>query len=239
MALSSLLDIVNRAQDELGLVRSGAVAASTDPQARQLFALANAAGRAIARRHAWGDLITLATITTVGGTSDYAVPGDFDRLVPQTHWDRSSKLRIGGPDTPQADRFRRESTPTTPSLHRIFRQIGSTAIRVFPTPAASGQTLVYEYVSKKWARGAGGAAQLEFSADADISVFNPDLMVRELKWRFRAAKGFSADAEKAESDDLVKQLIAADTGMPTLCAASHAGLRLLGAGNIPDSGYGL
>jgi hypothetical protein len=238
MALS-LLDIVNRAQDELGLSRSSAVAAATDPQARQLFALANAAGRAFMRRHAWGDLITLATITTVAGTSDYSVPADFARLVPQTNWDRTTKLRIGGPDTPQLDRFRRETTLTTSPLNRVFRQIGLSAIRVFPTPNASGNTLVYEYVSRRWARSAAALAQDEFQADSDTSVFNADLIVRELKWRFRAAKGLAADIDKADADDVLNQLIAADTGMPTLSAAARDDAEtLVGLRNIPDSGYG-
>src|SRR5262249_22225971 len=208
MPLSSLLDIVNRAQDELGLPRSIAVAASTDPQARQLFALANAAGRAILRRHAWGDLIALATITTAAGVADYAVPADFARLVPQTHWDRGNRRPIDGPDTPQRDRARREASVGVSPLNRAFRQIRAWAIRVFPTPTAAGQTLVYEYVSNRWARGPGGAGQAEFQADTDTSVFNPDLLVRELKWRFRAAKGFAADADKAEADEMLQHLVA-------------------------------
>jgi hypothetical protein len=238
MALSSLLEIVNRAQDELGLPRSTAIAASTDPQPRQFYALANAAGRAIMRRHAWGDLRTLGTITTVASTSDYSLPSDFARLVARTLWDRTNKIDITL-DTPQIMRFRTETNLSTSPLNRSIQQLGQTSLRVFPTPTASGNTLVYEYVSKKWARSAASVAQEEFQADTDTSVFNADLLVRELKWRFKAAKGFACDAERGEADTLLNQLIAADTGMPTISAAPQDNTAVLvGFGNIPDSGYG-
>jgi len=238
MPLLSLLDIVNRVQDELALPRTAAVAASIDPQVRQLYALVNAGGRAIMTKYTWGGLRTLRTFPTVAAQSDYTVPADFDRLVPQTQWDRVNMRKLGV-DTPQLMRARLEAGVVQSPFNRTIQQIGRTAIRVFPTPTAAGQTLVYEYVSTNWARAAGGIPQPEFQADSDTSVFVPDLHVRDLKWRFLSAKGLPAEAAKLEFDDKLKEAIAAETGMPTLTmGGDDEDDGLLGIDNVPDSGYG-
>ena len=111
MGLSTLLEIVTRACDELALPRPSAVAGAADNQTRQLLGLLNRGGKAMMREHAWRDLVTLGTITTVNGTEDYAYPADFDRLVAETEWDRTNDWRLVGPLWPQEDRWQRESLP--------------------------------------------------------------------------------------------------------------------------------
>jgi hypothetical protein len=237
MALSTLLDILQRAADELGLPRPSS-AASADVGARQLFALANATGRDLMRVHDWGALQTLATITTQAGIADYALPADFHRVVPDTHWDRSNDWRMSGPDTPQMDRWRRESGVAETGTRRTFRQVGG-KVRIFPTPTAAGQELVYEYVSQHWARSATNTVQEEMAADTDTCVFSKDLMVKGVKWRFMAAKGLYADALRDEFNDLRDLEIAADIGGTTLDMAPSEGDGPIDLGSLPDGNWSL
>jgi hypothetical protein len=236
MALSTLIDVVQRTADELGLPRPTSVAGN-DHLARQLHALANAAGLDLVRSHDWGVLQSLAAITTQEGVFDYDPPADFHRMVADTHWDRSNDRRMSGPDTPQMDRWRRESGVAANGTRRTFRRVGG-KIRIFPTPTATGEELVYEYVSKNWARSATAVAQEEMAADTDTCVFAKDLMIKSVKWRFMAAKGLYADALRDEFNELRDLEIAADVGGTTLTMAPPGGDGPIGLG-VPDGDWSL
>jgi hypothetical protein len=237
MALSTVLQIVQRACKEMGLPSPSAAISSTDAQIIQIVALINRGGWSMMREHHWRDLITLGTITTVSGTSDYAYPSDFDRLVPETAWDRTNDWPLQGPLTPQADRFLRESAVSQNSPRRKFRMVGG-SIRVFPTPTSSGDTLIYEYVSKKWARSSGSVAQTEFEADTDTSVFDPYLHVLDAKWRFMLAKGLDANAMQAEFLQEFRARVAADKGPLSFSLARDPERTFIDHRSIPDSGFG-
>lgn len=220
MALSTLLQIVNRAQDELGLPRSTAVAASVDPQTVQLYAAANAAGHDLVKAHDWSVLQNVGSIATVDGTTSYALAADYDRMVQDTTWSRTDGRRWLGPLTPQAYRQLVESGVTQTSVNRRFRISGSN-VSIFPTPDGL-EVLIYEYVSKYWAVGNEGPAS-EFAADTDTTVFDPHLVKAEIKWRFMAAKGMFADGLKAEAIDMRDRLIAGDVGGTVLDMTPNSG----------------
>jgi len=109
MALSTLLEIGNRAADELSIAHQSAYVGSVVPDARTLLACANTAGRDLMRAHDWGALQTLGTIATANGTASYPLAVDFDRMISDTGWDRSNDWMMVGPDTPQINRYLNES----------------------------------------------------------------------------------------------------------------------------------
>lgn len=214
MALSTLLDMVQRATGELGLPSSAlTVIGSPDKTFVQMGVLANSVGRDIARQHEWGALNAIGTITTVVDQSDYALPSGFYSLTSDTTWDRANKLPVGGPQTPQMDRALREGIIEQNGIRRQVRLIGNRFLRIWPTPLVDGEVVAFEYASKNWALSAADSApQPEFAADGDTTVFDPDLMVKELKWRFLSAKGMDFQQAQIESRVLLNQLIAADIG---------------------------
>lgn len=244
MALSTILEIVQRSCDELGLPRPSVVFASTDASTVQMRAIANSAGRFLMRYHAWGDLITLGSFSTSNGTSDYSFSTmsitDFDRFVPETHWDRTNDRFIIGPSLPQVDRYRQESGVAQASINKFYRALGkSNGIRIWPTPTAT-ETLVFEYVSNKWARPTGGGTDTEFDTDTDTSVFEPDLMVKEIKWRFLAAKGMpTAQPLKDECDAYRDYLVGTDLGGKTLDMTGDRVKDFMDGSNIPDGSWDL
>lgn len=217
MSFSTLLDVVNQAEAELGLPASTTLAAATLGQPRQMFALANACGRRLLREHTWGGLQTQGTIVTVSGQSTYSTPSDYSRMLPETQWDTSTKWAIAGPITPQLYRALVEGPYGWPSGRVLFRQVGFNSIAIYPTPTSNGLTYDFAYISSKWALSSGSVAQTAFLADTDTSVFDPDLFVADLKWRFHAAKGTAFAAPlRIERDELLALVIAADLGGKTL-----------------------
>lgn len=239
MSYSTLLDIVQRAADELaGVTRPTVVVASSDPIARQLYAHANAAGRDLMRLHEWTALHTTTTIATVNGTSTYSLASDYDRMIVDTLWNRTNKQIGIGPDSPVINRFLNESGTASVGIHPRFRLAG-TSLVIWPTPT-SVQTLVYEYASNKWARSSLSVAQIEFLTDTDTSVFDPDLLKAEIKWRYMAGKGFYADALKDEAMAMRDLKIAGDIGGTVLdMGPDNDDDRFIGLDNVKDASWSL
>lgn len=235
MAYSSLLDIIKRATDELGLPRPVAVAANVDPQVIQLFAAANAAGRDLMRSHDWSFLQQTGTITTANGTSLYALAADYDRMIPDTGWNRSTHWRMVGPDSPQANRELLESSLVQVGVNKRFRLLGSN-VSIFPTPTAV-ETLVYEYVSNKWALSSTVTLQTEFLSDTDTSLFDPDLLKAQIKWRFMSSKGMYADGLKGEADGIRDLKISADLGGTILSMEPDRAPPFLSMNNVQDGNF--
>src|SRR5262245_4873742 len=135
MTLSTLLEIGNRASDELSLAQQSAYVGGIAPDARTLLACANAAGRDLMRAHEWGALQALGTITTADGTATYPLASDFDRMISDTGWDRTNDWMMVGPDSPQINRTLNESGVTQTGVRKRFRLQGTNVV-IFPTPAA-------------------------------------------------------------------------------------------------------
>lgn len=230
-----LLAMMEQAADELGLPRPSSVT-NTDPQTRQLTAHFNTTGRDLARGFAWSALQKLHTLTTVADQDTYDLPSDYGRQIPDTSWDRANDWRMFGPDTPQMDRYRRESGVADASVRRIFRLIGST-IQIFPVPETSGDVLVFEYVSKNWMLSPSSVPGSQFVADGDTSVFEPDLVIKGAKWRYMAAKGMYADAMRDEYESMLWQLQAADLGGSKLSMTPRPLTEFVTTDNLPDGSW--
>lgn len=237
MALTTLLEICNRAEDELTIPRQTSYVGNVTSASRTMLACANAAGRDLMRSHEWSALQTLGTITTADGTSTYALATDYDRMVSDTGWDRTNDWMMVGPDSPQVNRYLNESGVAQTGVRKRFRLQG-TNIVIFPTPTAV-ETLVYEYVSNTWARSAASAAQTEFAGDTDTTVFDPDLMKAEIKWRYLQARGLAFDDARAEALLYREHKKAADLGGTVIDLAPVPGSQFIELENLPESSWPL
>jgi hypothetical protein len=243
----SFLDMAQMVADEIGISRPTAMT-GTDPATRQIAALINREGRAQMKGFAWSALQFVTTITTVADQAAYAVPTDFDRYLPDTQWDRTNVWQIAGPDTPQMDRYRRESLVGNTTPRRIFRQVGygvvsgrvGGKISIFPTPTVDGDTLAYEYISQCWGVDSTGATpKAALTADADLPVLDPQILVLGAKWRWLSAKGLDAEVAKMDFDQYVTSCKAQDNGMADISLGEYALPPLIGLGNIADGSWNL
>lgn len=235
--MATLLSIVQTVQDELGLPRAGSVATNSNTTERQMMALVNREGKALVKLSEWPILVprTPATITTVAGTGVYNVPSDFDRWIDETAWDRTNHWQMMGPDSPMEDRARIESLVASTSPSRFFRYVGG-AIRVFPTPTVSDETLVYEYVSKNWCQD-GSTPKSEMNKDTDEPLVDDQLLILGMKWRFLSQKGFDATPARMEYDLYLNSKIGSDSGGGVMCMDGSSGGGLADGSSVPDSGY--
>jgi hypothetical protein len=181
----TLLSVVSDASKRLGLGSRSSVVGSTDENAIQLLALAQEEGKTLARRHEWQVLQTEYTFPTVISTASYALPSDFDRILKETVFNRTSRRRMVGDLTPSQWQETQASLVTM--VNPAFRIRGNLFL-ISPTPSAV-ETIAYEYVSKKWCQSNTSVGQVAWLADTDTGLLDEDLMTLGLIWRYRKAKG--------------------------------------------------
>lgn len=150
----TILSIIQDATDELSsLARPSAIVASTEREVQRLLTFAHITGDRIIQKYDWPSCVLQGTISLVAGTATYALPGDFERLLSNTHWDGANHWMLIGPYTPQEWQAlkRGVSTNIPRKAFRIHSNIDN-KIDLHPVPGAgeTGNILYYEYVSKSW-----------------------------------------------------------------------------------------
>lgn len=204
----SLLTIIQEAALAVGLPEPSAVVSSTDLAVKKLLGFANQGGRQLAKYHDWQNLIVEQTFTSLATQeqTNALPPADYGRMVynPEV-WDRTSDTRLAGP-TPQRywQRLLANTSTGSPGYWRI---IGN-QLNVLPVMTA-GNTLAFEYISKRWAESSGGTAQEIFMADTDTARIPEDLITLEVIWRFRQSRGFAQYAEDMSTAEREKEKAAA------------------------------
>lgn len=211
----SLLDIVQDATSEIGIVSPNQVVGNTDQQIKQLLQLANAEGKRLARRYRWQVLQKEATFTTVatasqGNINDIASDG-FNYVLNDTIWNRDTRRPVFGPLAPRDWQMLQASPITGPfDQYRIRGDL----LLFDPSPSA-GEDCAFEYISKHWCEDTDGTGQEEWGADDDVGRLDEDLMTLGLIWRWKKAKGFEYAEDFAEYEALVADAMARDGSKAT------------------------
>jgi hypothetical protein len=229
----SLLTIIQSATDLLSLPRPTEVATSTDQQVRQLFALANEEGRELAGSFDWQVLREQHTFVTAGtAVQTSAVPGDWDRFISNSFFNRTTQRTVLGPITPQ----QWQSIQAQPQLNRVFlafiQRHGQFLITPVPTP---NETIAYEYVTKNWAKSSGGVPQDRFIIDSDESYLDEWLITLGVRWRFLKSKGLEYAQDLQTYNFELSQKQARDGGNTELSTTGSDGFIL--SPNIPEGGF--
>lgn len=183
-----------------------------------------------------GTLVSLTFSQTM-----YAMPSDFDRIVDETQWDKSTHWKLLGPETAQQWQWLKSGYISTGPRIR-YRQLGS-RFQIWP-PSGISDLLGFEYISNQWVTSAAALAagtapdKTALTVDTDTNVFPDRLVVLGTKLKYFAVKGF--DTTNLMNDYETQKMIAksADAGSPTLSMNPRPSQVLLGYGNIPDSAYG-
>lgn len=177
----SLLTICQDVADEVGIAVPTTITGSSGADEAKLLRLANKTGSIIMRDYAWQDLCKEFVGTAVAGMAQTdLLPSDYDRIVPDTFWDRSGAKLITGPITPVQWQSLQASDKTLYERKYIYR--GGT-ISIYPAMAGS-ETLAFEYVSKNWCESSGGTAQSKFLLDSDVGIINEELLTLGLTYQF-------------------------------------------------------
>lgn len=231
-------EIVNRAAIQCGLAAAADPYASTDPNFVLLRELLATLGQDLVTQNEWTYLVKDASLTTVAGQTLYALPDDYDRMVDQSAWNRSSTWPMFGPVSQQTEQLLRVFSATA-LLAFPFRLAGG-AVQMTVTPTA-GSLLVLKYVSHNWVLGVGS---LEPDAttptqSGDTLLFDPLLLVVGLKLRWLEARGFDTTVAYAAYRDRLDNARTSDTGARVLSMEQKPLLgRFIDLYNAPPTGLG-
>jgi hypothetical protein len=134
----------------------------------------------------------------------------------KTMWNLSQRLPVRGPANPDEwAQVVASRLGNGPNL--IFRLINR-QIYLYPAPAA-GQTVTFEYISNLRVIGNTSALKETFDADTDTVRFPEHLLVKDLRWRWKAAKGLNYSQEYADFQRAFEREAAADRGPAEIAMA--------------------
>lgn len=201
----SALTIVQKVCSLPGLTAPTVVFASTDQQIIQIRTLMNEELVELAKDFAWTALITEKTFSTTAAAAQVgALPADFDWYIDDSMWNRTTRVKIGGPvSSVEWQTYQAISLLSIPAT--VFRVRG-TSLLLYPTPPVS-QTVAYEYVTNIRVSG----SKTEFSADTDTCLLDEQLVALGTRWRFLKSKGFDY-AEDFRTYELAKKKAQAKDG---------------------------
>jgi len=191
---------------------------------------------------ATGTTVTVSQLPTASGTvqltfgqTKYPLPSDYDRQIDRTHYDKSKRWEMLGPESPQQWQFLKSSYISTGPRMR-YRIMGG-EFQIWPI-ISTNEYLGYEYISNAWADSAAGVPQTSFVLDTDTCIFPDRLMVLALKKKYFEVKGFDSSSYQRDYDMELNISKANDQGSATLSFAPRAANVLIGYENIPDANYG-
>lgn len=243
----TLLSVVQNVCLEIGIDQPTTVVSNPNQVPKLMLALANRGGAMLAKRSkgigTWTVLQKEHTFTTTDGTAEYSLPTDFDYLVADTLWDRANFWRLRGPLNAQEWQLYKSGIVATGPRRRVrikpSDSSNSKAFFVDPTPGTTGDTLVFEYVSRNWCQSSGGTGQSAWAADDDTGILLEYLFELDLKWRYLMATGNDYAEAKREFELELAQALARDGGARMLNMGGTEDKLLIDEANIPDSGFGI
>ena len=165
----------------------------------------------------------------------YDLPTDYYSSVNRTHWDKSKRWEMLGPESAQQWEWLLSGYISTGPRIR-WRLLGK-YFQIWPGMNAD-ELLGFEYRSKAWAESAAGVPKNSFTDDDDTCIYPDRLIVLGTKLKYFEAKGFDTTALYRDYLMEFETAVAQDTGAANLSFAPRPGTVLIGYDNIPDSGYG-
>jgi hypothetical protein len=183
---------------------------------------------------------SLATGTSIGGTvtfskTKYPLPPDYETITDNTHWDRTKRWQMLGPEDAQQWQWLKSGYISTGP--RIRWRILGNQFQIWP-PYNTQEYLGFEYRSKGWARSSSDQVKNSFTADSDTTVFDNTVLVLATKLKYFQIKSFDTTALQQDYMRYLNIAKANDKGSATLSFAPYPSKVLIGYANIPDTGYG-
>lgn len=225
--MSTLLEVVQQFCARQAVPVPQMVIGNPDTQVSQIAALIQEGCESLRDRGPWERMTYQASWTTTNtedqGDINTLAPNGYNWFVAKTWWDRTERLPLLGPTTPQTWQFLKAIVITGPRYS--FRLRGGHLLSTPPPPA--GHTWVFEYISKNYVLTQLGIYQENFTSDDD-EILLPDAIVKaDLRWRWLSAKGMAYAEYFNSAEALIADTLGKDGGSPDV----DMGMRNCG-GNI-------
>jgi len=172
------------------------------------------------------------------GQFAYPVPGDFERAIDNTMWDRTRYWQMRGPLSPQQWQFYKSSVFSRATIQRRirFRRLANEQVNLLidPVPTDNGSSLVYEYVSNGWCQSVSGTPQNQWLADDDTGILDEYLIRLGVKWRALNRLGMDYSSELDEYERECGKAVAQNGAAATLNLTAGFQPYLLGPWSVQD-----
>ena len=163
----SLATIVSNVAAECGYTVESTVIGSSETTTKQLLAMTQRINKDIFEMYPWPKCYASGSITLVGGQATYDLPAAFSWYQYETFWNSSTRWRILGPMTEQEyGEIRGFGLNTTIYQRFQIRGLSNSQLLISPTPAASGDIIVFEYIADRCVRPKTWTASTIFAANA-------------------------------------------------------------------------
>lgn len=238
----SAQDIINRAAVECGIEPSTDVFSETNPSFVQLRNLITSCGQELVEAYPWEILRREHTIVTAvpPDTGVYDLPADFGYMIPQTGWERSENVPLGGPLSPQQWSYLLGRDLVSFTIYASFR-IMENKFNIFPQPPPDGLDIHFEYINRGWVDSGSSPGTFcdTVTENADIVLFKPIMMVQYLRYKFLDAKGFNSAPALAAFEKAFEAATEGNKSAPMLNAGfRNGGIHYLDYWNMPNTNYG-
>jgi hypothetical protein len=180
--------------------------------------------------------LTASNQTIYFQKAKYALPTDYDSIVPRTQWDKSKHWEMLGPEDAQQWEWLLSGFIATGP--RVRWRLYGDYFQIWPG-FSNSENLGFEYRSKGWARSATAVVQNSFLADTDTCIYPDRLMVLCTKLKYFEINSFDTTALYRDYTRELETDVAQNTSAANLSLAPVPSSVLIGWNNIPDSGYGL
>lgn len=234
--------IVNTICRRVGYPAPVDVAASTDPKILQMIAAANAASDELWTNYEWEDLITQGSISVVrdapGQTEKgFAFPADFFRFVNQTEWDGTMQFPALGPITPQG--WMAYLVMPITSVFTLTWQVREDQVW-FLNPPATPSNFRFMYYSAATVIDGVDPTLLKNVATGNTDTFRLDsgLIEAMARQKWLEWNGFDSAAAARDFSNLYDARVGVKKAAPILSGARNAGIHLINASNLPQTGFG-
>tara|TARA_Y100000310_G_scaffold181396_2_gene181329 strand:- start:3827 stop:4546 length:720 start_codon:yes stop_codon:yes gene_type:complete len=222
----SLLTMIERATRRLGIPVPSTVVGNTDAQVVQLLEIANQEGEELAARKSDWEVMTLENTFTFTAAADQGLlnsavvsDGDFDYIINDTFWNRTTSLPVLG-SLNAIDWQTLQAFPVTGPYEQY--RIRSGKLFIDPAPSST-DTGAFEYHSTSWCEDNVAVGQALWAADDDVGRLDETLMILGIIWRWKQVKGLDYAEEFKLYETRVLDAIARDGGAPRL--ALNGGIR--------------
>lgn len=149
----TLATIVANVANEAGYTVDSNVITSTETTTKQLRTMVQRISREMSDKYPWPVMYAAGSITLVNGQAQYQLPAAFSFYQYNTFWNQSTRWRILGPMTPQEyAEIRGYGLNTTVYQRFQFRGLSNSQLLISPTPTASGDTIIFEYIAERSVR---------------------------------------------------------------------------------------
>lgn len=186
----SILELVQEFAKRTALPVPSTIFGSSDAQVLQYGALANEVLEDMADRGYWQELEYETTFNTVAtqnqGNINTIAPSGLDYIIGKTIYDRTLRLPVYGPLSPQEWQALK-ALPMSGPLYKY--RIRGNQLMFDPTPAA-GHVCAFEYISNWYVANASGIpVKSWFTDDADQPYIDQKVFLVGCRYKWKLEKG--------------------------------------------------